>query len=188
MTSRQFEIKDSEDIPYFDHDKKLSTTIKNSSARRKTTPLKFALRKIRNIILYRLSYLCPLNSWRVQMHRWRGVHIGKNVYIGQHSILDNAYPEYIYIENNVSLAGGNAILAHSNPMAHFAPIVESKVAPIVIKEGAWLGVNAIVLLGVSVGKKSIVSAGTVVDKDVPDYTLVKGNPMKRITEYETLLD
>ena len=183
-----FEIKKPESIPYFDHDKKLSNTIRNSSKRRKMNPLKFAFRKIKNIILYRLAYFCPLNGLRVKMHRWRGATIGKNVYIGQHCVIDNAYPEYIYIEDNVSLAGGNVVLAHSNPYAHFAPIVESRVAPIHIKEGAWIGVNAIILLGVTVGVKSIVSAGAVIDKNVPDFSLAKGNPMKIITEYKTLME
>ncbi|GHT31065.1 serine O-acetyltransferase [Bacteroidia bacterium] len=180
-------IKPPKSIPYFDHDKKLSNTIKNSSSRRNISPIKFVYRKIRNIILYRIAYFCPLNGWRVKMHRWRGVNIGKNVYIGQQCGLDNAYPDYIYIEDNVSLAGENTVLAHSNPYAHFAPIVESKVAPIVIKEGAWIGSKAIILLGVTVGKRSIVSAGTVVDKNVPDYALVKGNPMKVVTEFKSLM-
>ncbi len=174
-------------IPYFDHSKKLSKTIENSSSRRGMSKWQFIWRKSRNILLYRLAFLCPLNGLRVKMHRKRGIHIGQNVYIGMHCVLDNAYPEYIYIEDNVSLAGEVTVLAHSNPYAHFANIVESKVAPVVIKEGAWIGVKAIVLLGVTVGVKSIVSAGTVVEKDVPDYSLAKGNPMKIIMEYSSLI-
>lgn len=174
-------------IPYFDHDKSLKNTIRNSSARRSISPLKFVWRKTRNILLYRLAFMCPLNGWRVKMHRWRGVHIGKNVYIGMHCVIDNAYPEYIYIEDNVSLAGEVTVLAHSNPYAHFKNIVESKVAPVVIKEGAWIGVKAVILLGVTIGVKSIVSAATVVEKDVPDYSLAKGNPMKIVAEYSQII-
>jgi acetyltransferase-like isoleucine patch superfamily enzyme len=177
-----------ESIPYFDHDKKLLNTIKNSGARRKMNPLKFAVRKIKNILLYRLAYLCPLNGLRVKMHRWRGVNIGINVYIGQHCVIDNAYPEYIYIGDNVSLAGEVSIIAHSNPYAHFAAIVESKVAPIIIEDGAWIGVKAIVLLGVVIGKNAIVSAGTVVDRNVAAYSVVRGNPMKKVTEFESIFN
>lgn len=174
-------------IPYFDHDKSLGKTIRNSSARRSMSPLKFVWRKIKNIVLYRLSFMCPLNGWRIKMHRWRGVHIGNNVYIGMHCVIDNAYPEYIYIEDNVSLAGEVTVLAHSNPYAHFKNIVESKVAPVVIKEGAWIGVKAVILLGVTVGVKSIVSAATVVEKNVPDYSLAKGNPMQIVVEYSQII-
>lgn len=128
--------------------------------------------------------MCPLNGWRVKMHRWRGVNIGENVYIGQQCVIDNAYPEYIYIGDSVALAGEVSLIAHSNPYAHFAPVVESKVAPIVIEDGAWIGVKAVILLGVVIGKNAIISAGTVVDRNVSPYTIVRGNPMKIVTDFE----
>lgn len=53
-------------------------------------------------------------------------------------------------------------------------------APIVIEDGAWIGAGAIVLAGVTVGRKSIVGAGSVVTKNVPPFTIVAGNPAKRI--------
>ena len=175
-------------IPYFDHDhKSLKKTIKSSSKRRNMTPWQFAIRKIRNIILSRWAYLCPLNSPRVRWNRRRGVTIGKNVYLAQYCILDNAYPEYIYIEDNVGIAGGVSIIAHSNPYPHFKNVVESMVAPIVVKEGAWIGEGAIILRGVTIGKSAIVCAGTVVDKDVPDFSMAKGNPMKIVANYESLM-
>ena len=183
----QFEIQSEQTIPYFDHDKKLSKTIANSSARRNMSPIRFAIRKIRNTILSRMAERCPFNSLRVKMHRKRGVHIGNNVYIGQRCILDNAYPEFIYIEDNVSLAGGVTVIAHANPYKHFENVIASTVAPIVVSEGAWVGVKAILLKGVVIGKKSIISAGTVVDRDVPDYTIAKGNPMKILTNFESIL-
>ena len=73
------------------------------------------------------------------MHRMRGVTIGDNVYIGQYCKLDNAYPEYVYIEDNVSIVSGVSIVAHTNPYPHFKNVVESSVSPVVIKEGAWTG-------------------------------------------------
>lgn len=189
MVSNCFEnIRNEQVIPYFDHDNKsLKNTIKNSSHRRGMGIIRFSIRKIRNIILFRLSYFCPLNSLRIKFNRWRGINIGKNVYIGQFCILDNAYPEYVYIEDNVSLAGEVTIIAHSNPYKHFENIVESRVAPVLIKEGAWIGSKSIVLMGVSVGKRSIVSAGSVVDKNVPDYSVAKGNPMKIVGEFERFM-
>lgn len=183
-----FEIKKEKQIPYFDHNKKLSKTIKNSSSRRNMTPLRFVFRKIRNIFLYRAAFFCPLNSWRIKMHRWRGVNIGENVYIGQQCSIDNAYPEYVHIDDNVSIASEAAIIAHANPYAHFAPIIEAKVAPVVLKNGAWICDRATILPGVTVGCKSIVAAGSVVDKNIPDYSLAKGNPMKIAAEYEVLLN
>ncbi len=186
---KEYQVREAVSIPYFDHDEKsLRKTIANSSKRRGMNPLHFALRKIRNILLFRWAYRCPLNKFRVRWNRRRGVTIGEHVYIGMHCMIDNAYPEYIYIEDNVSLAGNVSILAHSNPFAHFKNVVESGVSPVVIKEGAWVADGAIILRGVTIGKNAIVSAGTVVDKDVPDNSMAKGNPMKIVADFSALID
>lgn len=186
---KDYVIREAITIPYFDHDdSSLWKTIDNSSKRRAMSPLRFALRKIRNIILSRWSYRCPLNKFRVRWNRLRGVTIGRNVYIGQYCVIDNAYPEYVYIEDNVSLAGSVTILAHSNPYGHFKNVVESGVSPVIIKEGAWVADGAIILRGVTIGKNAIVSAGTVVDKDIPDNKMAKGNPMKIVADFSALMD
>jgi galactoside O-acetyltransferase len=49
-------------------------------------------------------------------------------------------------------------------------------APIVIRDKAWIGFGAIVLKGVTIGEGAVVGAGSVVTKDVPDWTVVGGNP------------
>ena len=185
---KEYTVKEAITIPYFDHDdKSLRKTIHNSSTRRQMSPIRFALRKIHNIMLSRWSYRCPLNRFRVRWNRRRGVTIGDNVYIGLHCTIDNAYPEYVYIEDNVSLAGNVTILAHSNPYGHFRNVVESGVSPVVIKDGAWIADGAIILRGVTIGMNAIISAGTVVDKDVPDCALAKGNPMKIVADFSALL-
>ena len=53
-------------------------------------------------------------------------------------------------------------------------------APILIKNNVWIGMNVIILKGVTIGEGAIVAAGSVVTKDVPDWTLVGGNPAKII--------
>jgi acetyltransferase-like isoleucine patch superfamily enzyme len=52
--------------------------------------------------------------------------------------------------------------------------------PIHIKEGAWIGSGSMILGGVTLGKHSVVAAGSVVTKNVPDYAIVGGNPAKII--------
>jgi len=52
--------------------------------------------------------------------------------------------------------------------------------PIHIKNKAWIGFNCIILKGVTIGEGAIVGAGSVVTKDVPDWTIVAGNPAKII--------
>lgn len=53
-------------------------------------------------------------------------------------------------------------------------------AKVTIKDKAWIGFNSIILKGVTIGEGAVVAAGSVVTKDVPDYTIVGGNPAKII--------
>lgn len=52
--------------------------------------------------------------------------------------------------------------------------------PIVIGDGCWIGAGAIILSGVTVGERSIVGAGSVVTRDVPERSVVAGNPARVI--------
>jgi maltose O-acetyltransferase len=54
--------------------------------------------------------------------------------------------------------------------------------PVVIGDDVWLGTRIIVLPGVRIGSHSIVGAGSVVTKDVPDYAIVAGNPARVIRD------
>ena len=63
--------------------------------------------------------------------------------------------------------------------------LSSKKAPVHIKEGAWLCSKCVILKGVTVGKHSVVMAGAVVNKDIPDYEVWGGVPaqfVKKITQ------
>lgn len=51
---------------------------------------------------------------------------------------------------------------------------------IIVKDDVWIGLNSIILSGVTIGQGAIVAAGSVVTKDVPDYAIVGGNPAKVI--------
>ncbi|SON50968.1 acyltransferase [Vibrio tapetis] len=51
-----------------------------------------------------------------------------------------------------------------------------------IKKGAWVGANVTVLAGVTIGTNSVVAAGSIVTKSVPDYCVVAGNPAKLISD------
>lgn len=178
----QFEIKSPVTIPYFDHASSFRNAVRNSAKRRGMNPWFFLLKKMINICLFRISFFCPSNSIRIKCHKWRGVKIGKNVYIGIQCSIDNAYPEYVYIEDNVSIAAECLIIAHSNPYMHFQYVTPASVEPVIIKNGAWICVRSIVLQGVTVGENSIISAGSLVSSDVPTRSVVSGNPAKIIAE------
>ncbi|MEA3541346.1 MAG: acyltransferase [Pseudomonadota bacterium] len=167
-------------LPYYEPSKNVKVQIKHSSQKRKQSKLKFLCRKIRNHLLERIAFNNPINSVRAWCHRKRGVNIGKGVMLGMGCTLDHAFPEYITMEDNTALAGNVYIICHSNPYAHFKGKLLSYVAPVVIKKGAWVGVNATILPGVTIGENAVVSAGAVVSQNVPPNTIVAGNPAKVI--------
>lgn len=145
--------------------------------------LLYSILKTKDYILSQIAYFAPYNGIRIFCHRMRGVKIGKNVLIGFHCVLDESFPDFITIEDNVSLAGKVYILTHSNPYEHFKGRIRSYVAPVVIKQGAWLTINCTILPGVTIGENTIVTAGAVVAKSVPDNCVVQGNPAEVIKEY-----
>ena len=174
MTSSQYPyINEPHNVPYYEETQKRTFMQK--------------LRKVRNTIYMLLAYMCPNNKLRQWMHRCRGVHIGKNVYIGMFCFFDNLHPEYIYIEDNVAVNAGTMILTHFNPMQHLSSIFQARVAPVLIKSGTMVAVRSTIMPGVCIGKNAIVSAGSVVEKDVPDYTIVKGVPAKIVGEFSALI-
>ncbi|MFA6805456.1 MAG: DapH/DapD/GlmU-related protein [Candidatus Methanomethylophilaceae archaeon] len=53
---------------------------------------------------------------------------------------------------------------------------------VVIKDNAWIGANTTILPGITIGRNSVVGAGSVVTKDVPDNVAVAGNPARKIRD------
>lgn len=177
-----FRIREEKLIPYFDHKDSIAKTIKSSSKRRDINPILFSVKKIRNYILLWAAFFCPINFLRVKFNKWRGVSIGTNVYIGMGCIIDNAYPEYVYIEDDVALAGYVHIIAHVNPYIHFKKYFVSKVSPVLIRKGSWIAIRSTILPGTTIGKYSVILTNSVVNKNIPDYSIAIGNPIKIISK------
>ena len=57
---------------------------------------------------------------------------------------------------------------------------------VILKEGCWIGANAIILCGVTIGKNAVVGAGSIVTKSVPDGYVVAGNPARVIKKISDL--
>jgi len=167
MKSSQFDIREGQKIPY------------GGEQREEQSPL-YAIKRIRNYLLFWLAYIAPSNKIRVTLNRWKGVNIADGAYIGTGVFIDNMYPQYVYIEEKASVNAGAMLIAHFNPYAHFKGALLARVEPIVIKRGALVAIRAIVMPGVTVGECAIVAAGYVVTEDVAPKTLVRGNPAKLV--------
>tara|TARA_Y100000588_G_C14202966_1_gene903295 strand:- start:679 stop:1218 length:540 start_codon:yes stop_codon:yes gene_type:complete len=168
--------------PYYKVSSNFINQIFSSSKRNKTNPIYFIFKKSFNFLLEILAYNCPINSLRILFHKWRGVKIGKNVMIGLKVTLDHSYPNQIIIGDDVSLAGNNYVLAHSNPYPHFKNEIESFVSPVTIGKGSWIGIGATIMPGVKIGEYSIVAACSLVTKDVKAKSLVGGTPSRFIKQ------
>ncbi len=107
---------------------------------------------------------------RPRLHRWRGVKIGRNVWIGYDAVIETSYPKLVTIKDGATI-GIRALI-----IAHFRGLEKG----VVIEENAFLGPGAIILPNVVVGHGAVVAAGSVVNASVPPMTLVQGNPAKPV--------
>lgn len=109
---------------------------------------------------------------------------GKHIFFGKNIIVNHGCSFLdmggIYIGDNVLIAPKVNLLTEGHPID--PAIRHTTLCPgkIVIKENAWIGAASTVLPGVTIGKNSIVAAGSVVTKDVEDNTIVAGTPAKMI--------
>lgn len=146
------------------------------------------LHGLTNRLLHHFARHCFPSAVRVFFHRLRGVHIGKNVLVGLDVLIDDDGPLRVTIEDNVFLTAGCMLLTHQRDLSAYVKgswvgDMPFKLGDIKIKEGAHIGIGAIILPGVTIGKGAIIGAGSVVTKDVPDYCLAVGIPAKVIKEY-----
>jgi len=110
----------------------------------------------------------------------RNIRLGRNVAINHGAFLLGR--SGITIGNDVVLSARCMLLDGGLALDDSAPTVERahSEAPIMIEDGAWIGAGAIVLAGVTIGRNSIVGAGSVVTRDVPADAVVAGNPARPI--------
>jgi acetyltransferase-like isoleucine patch superfamily enzyme len=129
---------------------------------------------------YYVSWPHSLISW---LHKVRGVKIQHpmRVRISANVIIDTVYPELVEIGDDVFVTRGVVIVAHFEPtpfLRQFIPMTEF--GEVRIERGVYIGVNAIILPGVTLGEGSIIGSGSVVTKNIPPYSVAVGNPARVI--------
>lgn len=122
------------------------------------------------------------------LHRLRGVKVGKGSKINRTVQIDDSNPNLVEIGRNVWVTAGVIILCHQRDLSHYrvgVPVMDCplKEGKVVIKDGAHVGVGAILMPGVTVGKGSVIGAGAVVVSDIPDYSVAVGVPARIIKEF-----
>jgi len=126
----------------------------------------------------------PLNSIRVLGLKLCGFAVGHKVYIGGGLIVASTISENVcklIIKERVAIGPRVTMILSSD--ANWSKLME-QIEPIksfiILEDDCWIGAGVIILPGITIGKGSIVGAGSIVTKDVPPFTVVAGNPAKFI--------
>ncbi len=124
----------------------------------------------------------------IQMGAGSTIHMGArffyppNISIGQGSILG----DHIFLDGRDKLSIGNQVdiasqvLIYNSEHDLSSESMAATTAPVEIGDYVFIGPRAIILPGVKVGRGSVVAAGAVVTKDIPEFTIVGGVPAKEI--------
>lgn len=113
--------------------------------------------------------------------RYDHLKIAENCFIGKRVFIDLV--DDIILHRDVVISKGVTILTHQDVGERMLKkYYQRKTGPVTFQEGCWIGANATILCGVTVGKCAVVAAGSVVTGDIPAYTVVGGVPAKIIKE------
>ena len=116
--------------------------------------------------------------------REKGGIVGENVAIWSTKI-DLKWAFLLRIGDNVTISDAR-ILLHDGSSANFCDGF-SFAAPICIGNNVFIGADSIILPGRKIGNNVIVGAGTVISKDVPDNSVVVGNPQRMVGTYDNFV-
>lgn len=111
----------------------------------------------------------------------KNIKLGKNVFISSGCRFQDQGGITI---GDGSLIGHNVVLATINHDYDPKNRGTMHLKPIVLEKNSWIGSNATILSGITIGENSIVAAGSVVTKNVPPNTIVAGNPAKFMSNLE----
>ena len=110
----------------------------------------------------------------------QNVVIGPDVTIGKNCKIQNNVSVYkgVTLEDGVFCGPSMVFTNIYNPRAEIRKM--DQVRPTLVKKGATIGANATIVCGVTLGRYCFIGAGSLVNKNVPDFALVVGNPAKQI--------
>lgn len=144
----------------------------------KTVPF---FKVVKNFVVIQLARYTPFLSVKNWMYRtFLRMEVGEKTAFALMVMPDIMFPEKIKVGSNCIIGYNTTILAHEYL------IEEYRLGEVVIGDDVMIGANSTILPGVAIGDGAIVSAGTLVHKDVPAGSFVGGNPMRIIYTKEEM--
>jgi acetyltransferase-like isoleucine patch superfamily enzyme len=138
---------------------------------------------VRNFIVIQLARYTPFLGIKNWLYRnFLGVKVGEQTSFALMVMLDVMFPEKISVGRNTVIGYNTTILAHEYL------IKEYRLGPVTIGSEVMIGANSTIMPGITIGDGAIVSAATLVHKDVPAGAFVGGNPMRVIYTKEELAE
>ncbi|MYL34018.1 acetyltransferase [Pontibacillus yanchengensis] len=144
----------------------------------KTVPFWKVVRNFIVIQLARYTPFLPMKNWLYRT--FLRMKVGEHTAFALMVMLDIMFPEKISVGRNTVIGYNTTILAHEYL------IKEYRLGEVNIGSEVMIGANTTILPGITIGDGAIVSAGTLVHKDVPPGCFVGGNPMQVIYDKEEM--
>ncbi|AGA23335.1 heptaprenylglyceryl phosphate O-acetyltransferase [Bacillus subtilis subsp. subtilis] len=139
------------------------------------------LKVVKNFIVIQIARYTPFIGMKNWLYRtFLRMKVGKQTSFALMVMPDIMFPEKILVGTNTIIGYNTTILAHEY-LIH-----EYRIGKVLIGDEVMIGANTTILPGVKIGDGAVVSAGTLVHKDVPDGAFVGGNPMRIIYTKEEM--
>jgi acetyltransferase-like isoleucine patch superfamily enzyme len=115
----------------------------------------------------------------------KGAKVGKRCKVSSHSFLCEGVTleDYVFIGHGVMFTN-DLFPRATNSDGSVQTDADWKCVPTLVKRGASIGSGATILCGITIGEGAMIGAGSMVTKDVPDHTLVAGNPARIMRKLE----
>lgn len=136
-----------------------------------------------------LAILSPLNPRKIRpwVLRKVGCHVGKDVFIGSQVYIDAGHADLIYIDDHAHVTARTVLLCHKRELKGYCvgddyAKLPYKVGKIHLKKGCSTGTDTLIMPNVTIGEGAIIGAGSLVTKDIPDWTIAIGRPAKVVKQ------
>lgn len=116
-----------------------------------------------------------------------GCRVGKGVFIGDRVVVDLNHANLITLDDYAHITGGCRLLCHQRDLTGYhvgdnAATLKYKLGKIHIGKGCMIGMETMIMPGVTIGDGAIVGAFSLVSKNIPSWTIAIGRPAKVVKE------